>query len=651
MKSTILILFLFVSLTYSWGQQSKIDSLLHIIETTKDDSVKYDLVNRIGFTYIFRFPEQFLPFVEKYLDEAIKDNSQVGVANIYNNLGIYYDVQGIRDSSSLYFNKALQFAKENNLHNVHSKALNNLGMFHWNKGEFDNAITYFFEALDLLNETEKDLATKEMFASKCLNNIGLIYQEMKLYRKAITTHLKALNLRLKYDIRSELPSSHTNLGICYRNLNQRDSAFYHLNQSLSIAREQGLFKEEKIAHDNLGNIYQDAGETNEAIYHYQSSLTIGEDLPNTANSDIITIGNLIRLYNDQQQWSKSISILDRAKIVLEQDPDAANFAIDLFKNGAIAYFKQGYIEEGQRYLDRFVQLKDSTFTRENADLLADYEAKYETQEKERALLVERSKSQELELQNLASEQEIIQQRNTIYLLIIAFLVLLLVGYLIYYSKKQRMREEKSLALLAAKEQNIKNVIEAQEQERERLARELHDGLVQEIRMLKTDLDSIELTSNLAKEKLEKRIANLKEDARDLAYAIMPVALRKAGLVEAINDLVQNSFISEPMKAQFYTQLDHIDVSEQLKTNIYRIIQESINNIIKHSGASSVDITMNQLNNMLIVTVEDDGKGFDTSSRKDSIGLKSMESRASIIGGVLDIDSGNDGTTITLRVKI
>ncbi len=655
MKSFIwnfILLMVFMAMSFlSLTQQSKIDSILNVIENTDDDSTKYDLVNRIGFTYIFRFPDKFLPFANRHLEGARKDDFKSGIANLYNNIGIYYDVIGIRDSSEFYFNRALDYSRENELDDVHSKALNNLGMFHWNKGEFEKALLYFFESLDLLNETEEDEVMREKFASTSRSNIGLIYQEMGLYEKAITSHLIALEIRERYDIRGDLPTSYTNLGICYRNMYQRDSAFFYLNKSLATSKEVGLLKEQKIAYDNLGNIYQDAGETKEAVYHYSKSIELGEEIPNTSNSDIITIGNLIHLYNDLNQWSNSLDAIERASEILENDPDARNFAKDLYKNGAITYFNTGKIIAGEEFLNRFIQMKDSTFTKENAEQLAAYEAKFETQEKKRQLLEERTKSQKLEIDNIASEKAIVRQRNTLYSVIIIFLFVASIGVFVYFRKRQRLREEKNQALIKAKEENIRSVISAQEKERERLARELHDGLVQEIRMLKTELNDASFGDQQIQDKLAKRIENLKTDARNLAYAIMPTALRKAGLVEAVKDLVNNSFSLQSIRAQFFSAHDHIETSDQVKNNMYRIVQEAINNIIKHSECSNVDISINQLKNTLILTVEDDGKGFNTESMNNSIGLKSMRSRAEIMNGSMEIESGKDGTTVTVRVLL
>lgn len=644
-----LLLILFMKVVFA--QQAKIDSMLNVIEQTNNDSIRYHLVNSVGFTYIFQSPDKFMPFAEKHLVKAKKAGFRSGIANLYNNIGIYYDVQGQRDSSEVYFNKALRYSEQYALHNVHSKSLNNLGMFHWNKGEFKKALPYFFDALELLNKTESNEKRRKQFESKYRNNIGLIYQEMKLYEKAIKSHHIALSTREKYDMRSELPPSYTNLGICYRHLGKRDSAFYYLNKSLRVSTEEGLLKEQKIAHDNLGNVYQDAGEINQAIFHYNKSIQLGKELPNTSNSDIITLGNLVHLYNTREEWNKSLKAIDLAENILEQDADAKRFAKDIFRNGAITFFKTGNASKGEAYLEQFVTLQDSTFTKENADLFAEYEARFDSQEKERQLLQERNRTQQLELENLASEQTLVRQKNTIYLLIIGILFIGSAGYFFYWRKRQKLKEEKNQALLKAKTENIRNVISAQEKERERLARELHDGLVQEIRMLKTELNDTESIDEETKNKLAHRISNLKNDARNLAYEIMPTALRKSGLVQATRDLVNNSFSSGSIQAEFFAGQDHIEVAEQVKTNVYRILQEAINNIIKHSEAKEVHVSMNQLNNTLIVTVEDDGKGFDRVSSRPSIGLKSMESRAALINGSLDIESSEKGTTLTVRIKL
>ena len=175
------------------AQNNKIDSLYHIIKTTKNDSIKVDTYNKLAWKYIFNDKEKALTILNETEKQALKTNQKFGYNTFLNNKGIFFDVNGSYDSAKIYFEKSVQFSIKNKFPVQEQNSYNNLGMFAWNKGNYQEALAYFFKALALAEINQKKDPNLKIDAP--LNNIGLIYQEMELYEKAIPYHQKALKIR------------------------------------------------------------------------------------------------------------------------------------------------------------------------------------------------------------------------------------------------------------------------------------------------------------------------------------------------------------------------------------------------------------------------------------------------------------------------
>ena len=186
-------LFLLLILQIAAAQNNKIDSLYHIIKTTKNDSIKVDTYNKLAWKYIFNDKEKALTILNETEKQALKTNQKFGYNTFLNNKGIFFDVNGSYDSAKIYFEKSVQFSIKNKFPVQEQNSYNNLGMFAWNKGNYQEALAYFFKALALAEINQKKDPNLKIDAP--LNNIGLIYQEMELYEKAIPYHQKALKIR------------------------------------------------------------------------------------------------------------------------------------------------------------------------------------------------------------------------------------------------------------------------------------------------------------------------------------------------------------------------------------------------------------------------------------------------------------------------
>lgn len=212
-----------------------------------------------------------------------------------------------------------------------------------------------------------------------------------------------------------------------------------------------------------------------------------------------------------------------------------------------------------------------------------------------------------------------------------------------------------LAIIKEKEKGMQAMIQAQENERTRIARELHDGVVQQIGSVilksRNALSRLNLLETLESQEILKSLENSNQDLRNISHQMMPRALNELGLLAALEDLLHGSLVYKNIKVNF----EHFNINERLPNKIeitlYRIIQELVNNIIKHSEASKVDIQLFKSNGNVILIVEDNGIGISRTNKK-GIGLLNINNRLDMVNGKVNFEpSPESGTLVTIKIPL
>ena len=204
---------------------------------------------------------------------------------------------------------------------------------------------------------------------------------------------------------------------------------------------------------------------------------------------------------------------------------------------------------------------------------------------------------------------------------------------------------------------LRRVVEAQEAERRRLARELHDETGQALTSILLRLKGVEeeLGADNARAKigaLRDLVVSTLQDVRRLAVELRPSALDDFGLVTALERLTESFAEQSRIPVDFQSALPPERLPEEVETALYRIVQESLTNVVKHARATRVSVLLTRKNGAVAAVVEDDGRGFDpTAVREDGFGLVGMRERIASLGGRLEIESGKAGTTIAAEVPL
>jgi signal transduction histidine kinase len=240
------------------------------------------------------------------------------------------------------------------------------------------------------------------------------------------------------------------------------------------------------------------------------------------------------------------------------------------------------------------------------------------------------------------------------------LLLLLLGYSFY--RRYKLKQEKKLQLEVMKQQDLstKAIISAEENERKRIAGELHDGVGQMMSAAKMNLSAIEseivFKDQAQRNSFDKIIGMVDEsckEVRSVSHQMMPNALLKSGLATAVKEFI-DKIDSRVIKINLHAEGLNERLDSDVETVLYRVIQECVNNVIKHSGANNLDISLIKDADGISATVEDNGRGFDTKDKQkfEGIGLKNISSRVTFLKGTVDFDSSpGKGTLVAIHVPI
>ncbi|GAB4157706.1 MAG: sensor histidine kinase [Winogradskyella sp.] len=646
MKKTLLIpLSIFIGIT---AYSQNLDSLLTVARSTKNDSVKIRMYNKIAFGYIFNNTGKALEVIEEGKASAKEANFKFGLTELVNTHGIYMDVTGKSDSAAYYFEKALTMSRDFGYKNIESMCINNLGMFNWNRGNYNEALDYFFQSLKMDESMQSEKST-----SYSLNNIGLIYQEMNLNEKALEYHKKALKVREKYNLENEQIASHNNIGINLKDLGRLDEAILSYKKGLVLAKKLDNRIEYYKILDNLANSYYEKGDKDLALNTYLKALKKKENYNGDERGMLSTYNNIATLYNEKNLPKIAKHYINKGFDLVKKYPEIELVSADLYLTMAESNYMLRNYDQARKQKQTYIKLKDSIFSEKNAQKIADLEVKYETEKKEKEILIQRAE--------LAEQDLVIQKRNyQLYGLVILTLILTLIGFLFYNQQKlknQQLQKENELkdALIKIETQN-----KLQEQ-RLRISRDLHDNIGAQLTFIISSIDNLKYGFDIKDEKLTQKLETISDftsgtiyELRDTIWAMNKNEITFEDLQTRISNYIDKAHLYDS-NIKFSFNVDgSVDIRKTFTSvegmNIHRVIQEAIHNSLKYAEASQIKVEVSKVVSNLVFKISDNGKGFNLSSVKRGNGLTNMEKRIANIGGEIQINSKeNQGTEIIITV--
>lgn len=627
-----------------FAQDRETDSLNQIVKTSKDDSIRVRALNKLAFAQVFKDTAQAQALLNKSAKLAAgKSRCRVGYVEMLSYSGVMHDIAGHQEAAERYMKQALQLSRKYGFANLEVRVTNNMGMMYRNRGAFQDALRYFLESQ---SANERLPQKDQMRFDISYSNIGLVYQELGMYRKALDYHNKAFAFRKQNQMWRDQAISLNNIGICYHALEQVQRAVDVYREGLVAAKKaQDEFDYCKIL-SNLGNAYQSQEKFRQAIACYDEVL----HYPLPERELLITYSNACAAYNFLGQPKKGQEYAARGFKLLQEHPEIESVAKHLYQYAAQSEYMLGNIRQGEAYNAKFIRLTEAVFSDENAQLMADYEIKYQTARKEKELAQNKAKL-------LESEARTRQRSFLLAAALTLVLFIVLIALLVIRQQRQRQRQLEQEHRLKSAIAEIETQNQLQEQ-RLAISRDLHDNIGAQLTFIISSVENIRYAFDTAHSKLGDKLEGISDFAkstilelRDTIWAMNSTAITFEDLKgRALNFIEKAQSVKEDVVFEFKVDesLDGQTLSAVAGMNVYRTLQEAVNNAIKYAHPNKIAIAVNDGTHDIQIQIVDDGTGFDLQNILPGNGLSNMRKRIEDIGGRCDIQSKpGQGTRITL----
>lgn len=630
------------------------DSLRRLIASERVDTIRARQLIRLADALRVQDSAGAIQAAEQALAIFTKARFHAGIAQAYFAAGRIYHYRGNLNAAEAEYKKGLAaIVQDTSLPaiTVKAKLTGNLSNVYGKRGEAERELEMLLSAIPMLERAKDTLAL-----AVAIFNVGVKFYNGEQYPKAYTYLQKAVSLHERRPS-AQLTEAYLVTSWCAMNLNNLEDMGRYLDKAAKIMdhSDAKLQEEYEIA---AGLYHFKKKNYAEAEKAYRRALRFEmppDHLPlHRANA----LESLNELYETQGRYAEAKAVMKEYLSLSRSIDWNANIVHGLEILSRLEEKTHNYAAS-LRYLREYVQLSDSAKEEESRTRLHDLEMKYQASEKEKKII---------SLESDGKQQQFLLQRTRAYnaLLLAGLVVTLLIALIIFIvyrnkhrlaaQKEQLQRQELENMKQARRIQHFSAMLEGQEQERRRLARDLHDGLggtMASIRVKAADLADNTIGNAPQMQQIVLQLDAATRELRRIAHNMMPESLLKFGLEAALKDLCKSSqHNGATILFQAFDLHENIPQSQQIM--IYRLVQELLGNALKHSGARNILVQCLQRGDELSVIVEDDGKGFDMNARSPAggMGLQSVRARVDYLKGRLDIQSApGEGTTVNIDMHV
>ncbi|CAN5873461.1 hypothetical protein BH11BAC7_BH11BAC7_16490 [soil metagenome] len=625
MKKIVCLIFLVVLFIPRPGKASINDSLLKIA-TIKTDTAKVTALNDLALSLSDNSDSAIL-VSNKALELAAKIKWDDGIAESYHFLGLFNSSKGTNKISLDYYFKALDIwekleasstaQNKNRLLQRKSKTLGNIGVVYMDLGDYPRALDYFFKALTIC-ETIKN----QPGIAVNLSNIGNIYIEQGYPDKGLDYYFRTLKVEEAQQNTEGIATTLGNIGTVYDdNKNDYEKALYYYSRALKLTEEINDKDGMAIWLGNIGMVYEKKKEYDKALDHYFHALEIAKETGNaiTIAVELRAIGSL---YSDQGKFKEAENYLLEA-LALDEESGALPQIMEDEQELNLLYSKTGRYALALDHYKKYIAAKDSIYNEENTAKSVRTEMNFEFDKK---VAVQKAAHDKQVIAFEAESRIAKTTRNFIVLSALLLLGMITLGFTWFNNRKN----------LKVKEEYSHQLILSQEKERQRISKELHDSIGQNMLFIKNQLIKQKDTSLLAS------VNETLEEVRNISKDLYPNQLERYGLVAAVDALSEKVKETSSIFVSHDLEGFNCQIPPDKQINYYRIVQECISNTMKHSEATALRITAIAADGMIEMIVQDNGKGFDklTLAKKAqrSFGLLNIEERVNYLKGRFDLQT-------------
>ncbi len=522
------------------------------------------------------------------LNEAIKYNFSENIVEAYNGIGLIYDGRKMSDEALKYYLKALKVAEKNNLQYKQAIILNNIGLVKVDNKQIKEAKIDFDRALVLAVRTEES-----RLAISLHSNLGFVNDNLKNFKESIKHYKETLINAKKLGFPTATAIAKINLGNSYFRDKQFDLALKNCDSALIIFKK---YNEKEF----IGQSYLLRAEINIEMGNLSS-----------AREDVDSVLFFYKSYPNPQNYTNSFQVL------------------------ATIFEKEGNFKKSLEYTKKFNTLNDSLSDISNKDKMAEMQVVYG---KERI---------ESELENEKSKNSLSKKENELKLIRLRFVLILgfsILGFVIGFIFIK--------AVIITKRQQIlfsQKLIENIDEERSRISKDLHDNIGQSLSVIKSKINMFNTGRIQAIDGLDVDLGEVINQTRSISHHLHPAFLEKIGLSRALASLLEKVQESTNIECSLNLSDNIKSLPKEIKTQIYRIIQECVNNTIKHAEASALKISIFKKEEQFVLEYKDNGIGLKDSPNADvGIGILTIKERVNKLNGKVSFVSNANGFRLILK---
>ena len=652
-----LIILFFISLN-TFAQTSFIDSLIkETNKTSIHDSVKIKLYGDIAWEFMGSDMNKALEFANKELELATKTKREANIAQSESDIGSIYNRKSSFDTALIHYNKALSIREKLKQDVKVAGIYTNIATVLMRQSKFEEALAINFKSLKIFEKVGDEV--KQAIS---LGNIGNLYYELEQNKPAEQFYRKSLALARKTNHLITIGNDLVNIGgLKFEygvqfdklvNVQELDSALIYFSEAETVLNTINATYNLAAVYNNIGRIYAIKQNHKKALDYYEKALKAREILEDKYGIGLsyINLAETERLLGNN---TKCIDYLIKASDIFLSLKNYLNLKQAYAKLAEAYELKKDY-PASLKYYQLFASYKDSIYNEDNAKQMAEMQTKYDVEKKDLELAKNKA---EIE----TKEKQAYIKNIIIIAIVVLMLLVAITGFLFYRKKKIEQQAKLDAEIASQKEIRTKAILEAEEKERRRIAQDLHDGVGQLLSAAKLNLSNLDskITTQTEEQKLAIQNAlSLVDDSvkevRAVSHNMMPNTLIKLGLASAVREFITKLGKAPTLKVDLEIVGLDTRLDNQVETVLYRVIQEIVNNIIKHAKASQISMQLIRHETELNIMIEDNGVGFDTNQLDDfeGIGLKGIKTRIEFLNGSVHFDSSiGRGTTVIIDIPL
>jgi len=551
--------------------------------------------------------EWVLPFENELEDSFLKGGLYLKRGAAYLRLDLQKAVSDFTDAIERFRSKDSIYLADTYL--FRGRAYSGLGLFVQASDDYKKAYDIF--------ESNNDLE----YMLHARSGEIIMYSKNGFLEKAIEQRERLIQDLLNRELYQYISLQMYNQSLDYKKLEKHQMRYDLLNEAMTYADSSSNKQFTLVAlHSSLSDYYSGVKHSKKAIGHLKMAEKYLAEIPNDIYANSIYLMALIHIQMNEKKWIeakdnalKRLDLLDRIGI----DEETINTHLTLYE----IYEALNQYQESYFHFKKHATLKDSIYNQSKTNALVYYQTLYETERKEKELLEKEAGIILLEEKNLSLKKQYLFGGVA---LTFAFVMFFL------YKNQRNLKQKKEL-----NERYMQDLLLAQEEERKRVSKDLHDSVGQSLLLLKNKivLQNDDVTIALVQSAIE--------EVRSISRDLHPFQLQEMGITKAIENILYQ--VDETTALFISKEITPIDglLNIEKEVNLYRIVQESFNNILKHANATAVKFKMYASKKDIIIQIQDNGVGFDFSKQIrnfESLGLKTLKERTRFLKGTLKVES-------------